>query len=83
MILVGVDEEWSSGTSSVDDMRLGSLPVCGPTIPEVEGGDDLWQGQYVPGSEGKQERQGSQWQCRKKSCWREEAGSQGGTGGFD
>ena len=82
MILGGGDEEWNSGTSNVDDRKLGSLPVCDPTIPEVEGGDDLWQGQYVQGSEGRQERQGSQWQCRRKSCWREEAGSQGGKGGF-
>ena len=44
MILVGEDVEWNSETSNVDDMRLGYLPVCGPTIPVVEGEDDLWQG---------------------------------------
>ena len=59
MILGGVDESWSSGTSNVDDMKLGSLPVCDPTIPEVEGGDDLWQGQYVQGSGGRRDSQGS------------------------
>ena len=83
MILVGVDEEWSSGTSNVDDMKLGSLPVCDPTIPEVEGGDDQWQGQCVQGSGGRRDRQDFPWQRRKKNCWREEAGSQGGKGGFD
>ena len=42
MILVGEGAEWSSGTSNVDDMKLGFLPVCDPTILEVEGEDDLW-----------------------------------------
>ena len=41
MILGGGDEEWNSGTNNVDDRKQGSLPVCDPTIPEVEGGDDL------------------------------------------
>ena len=44
MILVGEGVEWSSGTSKVDDMRRGCLPVCGPTIPAEEEGDDRRQG---------------------------------------
>ncbi len=44
MIWIEVDVGWSSETSKVDDKRQERLPVCGPTIPVEEEGDDRRQG---------------------------------------